>query len=181
MTATPEFSKVVSSIGKDFLAFSKKMGDGLFMEVHVERFNDDVVIKLTHGDCETPIVNAYAKNLKKRFGFITDGEGEEFAVDLMVPVSRLRDLVDALENSKKKLAKEFNTVVFTGTLTVSRAEAVKAAEKAGFKVGKSVTKKTDYLVVGDNPGTKEDTARDLGVKVLTEPQWVRLLKKSAPK
>jgi DNA ligase (NAD+) len=91
-------------------------------------------------------------------------------------------MAEALNNpSKTKLAKEFNTVVFTGAMTVSRAEAKAAAEGAGFKVAGTVSRNTDYVVTGDNPGSNEQKAHDLGVKVLTEAQWARLLKKSAPK
>jgi NAD-dependent DNA ligase len=182
MPQSPDFSSLTSAIEKDFAAFSRDMGDGLDVAVHIDQFGAETVIKITHGDCETPIVNAYAKNLKKRFGFITDGEGEEFAVDLVIPTARADDMAAALGNpSKQKITPEFNTVAFTGTLTVSRAEAIKTAKRAGFRVANSISKEVDYLVAGDNPGAKEDKARALGVKILTEPQWTRLLKKSRPK
>jgi len=68
------------------------------------------------------------------------------------------------------------TVVFTGTLlTVTRDEAKARAEQLGAKVAGSVSRKTDYVVAGDSAGSKLDKARDLGVTVLTEPEWLALI------
>jgi DNA ligase (NAD+) len=64
------------------------------------------------------------------------------------------------------------TVVFTGTLeTMSRDEAEAQAERLGAKVTKSVSKKTDFLVVGADAGSKAAKAAELGVKTLTEAEW----------
>jgi DNA ligase (NAD+) len=64
------------------------------------------------------------------------------------------------------------TVVFTGTLeTMSRDEAEAQAERLGAKVTKSVSKKTDFVVVGADAGSKATKAVDLGVKTLTEAEW----------
>lgn len=68
-------------------------------------------------------------------------------------------------------------IVFTGTLarwTRSQAEAL--ARSAGGVAGDSVTKKTTYLVAGESPGSKLEKARKLGVKVLTEAEFGRLVK-----
>uniref|UniRef100_UPI002FD8A2CB BRCT domain-containing protein n=1 Tax=Elioraea tepidiphila TaxID=457934 RepID=UPI002FD8A2CB len=64
------------------------------------------------------------------------------------------------------------TVVFTGTLaTMTRDEAEAMAERLGAKVTKSVSKKTDFVIVGADAGSKAAKAAELGVRTLTEQEW----------
>lgn len=64
------------------------------------------------------------------------------------------------------------TMVFTGTLeTMTRPEAEDRAERLGAKVTKSVSKKTDFVVVGADAGSKAAKAAELGVRILTEAEW----------
>jgi DNA ligase (NAD+) len=68
------------------------------------------------------------------------------------------------------------TVVFTGTLeTMTRSEAKARAESLGAKVAGSVSKKTDYVVVGADAGSKAKKAEELGVETLTEQAWRDLI------
>jgi len=63
-------------------------------------------------------------------------------------------------------------LVFTGTLeTMTRPEAEARAETLGAKVTKSVSKKTDFVVVGADAGSKAAKATELGVRILTEAEW----------
>jgi DNA ligase (NAD+) len=68
------------------------------------------------------------------------------------------------------------TVVFTGTLTtMSRDEAKARAQSLGAKVAGSVSAKTDYVVAGADAGAKLTKARELGVAVLSEAEWIALI------
>mgnify|MGYP000052548287 CR=1 FL=1 len=68
------------------------------------------------------------------------------------------------------------TLVFTGTLpTLGRAEAKTMSQDVGAKVSGSVNKKTDYVVAGAEAGSKLDKAQQLGVKVIDEAEFLRLL------
>jgi DNA ligase (NAD+) len=68
------------------------------------------------------------------------------------------------------------TVVFTGTLeTMTRQEAKARAEALGANVAGSVSKRTDYVVVGADAGSKAAKARELGVATLTEAEWTALV------
>ncbi|MCZ6482878.1 MAG: NAD-dependent DNA ligase LigA [Alphaproteobacteria bacterium] len=68
------------------------------------------------------------------------------------------------------------TVVFTGTLaTMTRAEAKAKAESLGAKVASSVSKKTDYVVVGADAGSTAKKAAALGVTMLSEAEWLELI------
>jgi DNA ligase (NAD+) len=66
------------------------------------------------------------------------------------------------------------TIVFTGVLSIERSDAKSAVEAAGGKVTGSVSRKTDYVVVGADPGSKLDKARELGVTILTEDNFRKL-------
>jgi len=69
------------------------------------------------------------------------------------------------------------TFVLTGTLAnLSRDEAKKLIESSGGKVSGSISKKTTYLVAGDDPGSKLAKAQELGVTVLNEQQLLELIK-----
>ncbi|MDO4179398.1 MAG: NAD-dependent DNA ligase LigA [Phascolarctobacterium sp.] len=71
------------------------------------------------------------------------------------------------------------TLVFTGTLpTLGRAEAKTMAQDVGAKVSGSVSKKTNYVIAGEEAGSKLDKARELGVEIIDETTFLEMLGKN---
>jgi DNA ligase (NAD+) len=98
------------------------------------------------------------------------GEMRELGVRILLSGIK-KDVVSSTVISGK-------TFVFTGTLpNLSRDEAKEMARTLGGEISSSVSKKTDYLVTGADPGSKLEKARDLGVKVIDEAEFLLLVKK----
>ncbi len=82
--------------------------------------------------------------------------------------------VEKIDNTKEGIFGK--TFVFTGELdSFSRSEAAKMIEKFGGKEVKSVSKNTNYVVVGTSPGSKYDKALKLGIEILNEKEFLELL------
>ncbi|MDW8467414.1 MAG: NAD-dependent DNA ligase LigA [Chloroherpetonaceae bacterium] len=67
------------------------------------------------------------------------------------------------------------TFVFTGALSVTRDEATRMVLERGGKVASSVSKKTDYVVAGEEAGSKLAKAKELGIRVLSEQEFMQML------
>jgi DNA ligase (NAD+) len=103
--------------------------------------------------------------------FFAEPHNVDVVVDLLKEV-RPRPL-EAVDHASPVSGK---TVVFTGTLErMTRSEAKAKAERLGAKVAGAVSKNTDYVVAGPGAGSKLKNAKDLGVTVLTEDEWLKLL------
>jgi DNA ligase (NAD+) len=82
--------------------------------------------------------------------------------------------IEKIQIGNKLAGKSF---VFTGTLpTLEREAAQEMVRKAGGEVSSSVSKNTTYLVAGESAGSKLDKARELGVTILTEDEFLKMLK-----
>jgi DNA ligase (NAD+) len=95
-------------------------------------------------------------------------------------LARLRSLGIAPHGQSTRVASDHpfsgKTLVLTGTLTaITRGAATERIRAVGGNVSSSVSKKTDFLVVGENAGSKLDEARKHGVKELSEAEFLELL------
>lgn len=119
--------------------------------------------------------------------YLIDGVGEAMAEEI-IGFFQARNNQAVLENllaevkvgeyvsNVKQSAVTDKVVVFTGSLTkFTRDEAKATAESLGAKVASSVSKNTDYVIAGEAAGSKLKKASELGVKVLTEDQWLDLI------
>ena len=94
-------------------------------------------------------------------------------------VSRLLDKVEVEQviPTKKTGVLSGKSIVFTGSLqTMSRSVAQEKARLAGANINDSVSKNTDIVVVGANPGSKAEKAKKLGVKILSEKELLNIMK-----
>jgi len=115
-----------------------------------------------------------------------DGIGDEMAESYLefmrvnlATVTKLQELIDPTAPQKREEAKENpfkgKTVVLTGTMSESRGKIKEMLESLGAKVSGSVSKKTDFLIYGEDAGSKYDKAVKLGVATLTEEQMREMI------
>ncbi len=94
-------------------------------------------------------------------------------------LKRLLSVIEVLKPEKKIAVGKVagRTFVLTGTLpTLSRDEAKELVRKAGAEISSSVSAKTDYVLAGEEAGSKLDKAKELGVKIISEAEFLRLIK-----
>ncbi len=134
-------------------------------------------LKLVKGDEETKLeMDALDQIGDTVIESLSDYFGEAHnrkRVERLAEQVRIRDA----EKPRADSAVAGKTVVFTGTLEkMTRDEAKASAERLGAKVSGSVSKKTDYVVAGPGAGSKLTDAKKLGVAVLTEDDWLKLIR-----
>lgn len=104
-----------------------------------------------------------------------DAENAENRI-VLDELGKVLDIEEIAAPSASDSAVAGKTVVFTGTLTtMTRGEAKAKAESLGAKVSGSVSKKTDYVVVGADAGSKAKKAQELGVEILSEEAWQTMI------
>jgi DNA ligase (NAD+) len=94
---------------------------------------------------------------------------EAHNLDTLAALESCLTIEDAVSAADSELAGK--TIAFTGTLGMARPEAKARAESLGAKVTESVSKKTDFVVVGSDAGSKEKKARELGLRILSEEEF----------
>lgn len=102
--------------------------------------------------------------------WFADVQNKKLTDDLLAHVA-----IEEMERKRTDTPLSGKSLVFTGTLpNLGRDEAKDMARKAGAKIVSSVSKKTDYVVVGADPGSKAQKAAELGVPVLDEAAFEKL-------
>jgi DNA ligase (NAD+) len=106
---------------------------------------------------------------------LADFFAEKHNLDTLDELAALLTIEDAAPAAGADGALAGKTVVFTGALgRMTRPEAKARAEALGAKVTDSVSKKTDFVVLGADAGSKAKRAAELGVRTLTEDEWIAL-------
>ena len=133
---------------------------------------------------------AAADNGSEAFSDLTniDGIGPSVATDLIEFFHEEHNRVVVAELEEQLIIKDYiasdisssplagKTMVFTGSMqSMSRGEAKSRAENLGAKVAGSVSKKTNFVIIGADAGSKALKAEELGVKILTEEDWLTLV------
>lgn len=134
------------------------------------------------GDLDN-IMNASAEQISEIDGFggvmaqsVYNAFHEEHMIEL---IKRLKECGINTKYEKIQIDDRFagKTFVLTGTLpTLKRSEAKALIEKYGGKASGSVSKKTDYVLAGEEAGSKLDKAQQLGIEIITEEQFKYMIK-----
>ncbi|MDD5033920.1 MAG: NAD-dependent DNA ligase LigA [Methylococcaceae bacterium] len=124
-------------------------------------------------------INGIGQNMARDIvAFFHEKQNREILDRLLLPGEGMPALLTVVDFEPPQTVSPVagKTVVFTGSLeTMSRNEAKARAESLGANVAGSVSKKTDYVVVGADAGSKEKKARELGLTLLSEQQWLELI------
>ena len=137
----------------------------------------EACLRLVRGDAETRLeMDALDQIGDTVIDSLTEYFGEAHNRDRVERLAAQVQILDA-EKPRADSAVAGKTVVFTGTLEqMTRDEAKASAERLGAKVSGSVSKKTDYVVAGPGAGSKLAEAKKHGVTVLTEDEWLKLIR-----
>ncbi len=190
---------------KDELAGLDRMAEKSAQNLidQIEKSKDTTLARFLHALGIPQVGEATAQLLADQFGSIDDildakretleqihGIGPAMAEDIyeFFHEKHNREAIRALVKAgirwpkparvKKSSALAGKTFVLTGGLaTMTRDEAKRKLQELGAKVSGSVSKKTDYVIVGEEPGSKADKASELGVEMLDEKEFLKLIGK----
>lgn len=101
---------------------------------------------------------------------------EQHNIEIIEKLLKYITIEEFIDNIKNDSPLSGKTVVFTGTLQqMTRSEAKAKAQSLGAKVAGSVSKNTDYVIVGTDAGSKAKTAQELGLTILTEIEFLSMI------
>jgi len=131
-------------------------------------------------------INEFLKNMNNKDRLLLiDGLGPKAINSLLnffkgknnlLTVNKLRGIIKVNDFKKINKLSFFNNknIIFTGTLKkMSREECKYLAHQLGAKITSSVSKNTDFLIVGEKPGSKLKKAKELKINILTEKDWIK--------
>ena len=102
--------------------------------------------------------------------------GDQVNCSIVEALSKVVNITDYIE-LKKVTEVTDKTIIFTGSLNkMTRSEAKAKAENLGMKVLSSISKNTDYVVAGEDAGSKLSKAQELNLNILSEDEWLKLIK-----
>ena len=165
-----ETAKTLAKNYKTFDNFQKNIIQASDKEIDNNSYKELVSIDGMGDIAVQDLINYFVDNNEKISDLVLELDIQEYQI-----------------NTTKSMISD-KTIVFTGTLTkMKRDEAKTLAEKLGAKISSSISKKTDFLICGENAGSKAKKAKDLGVSILTEQEFINIEekafsgKKTAPK
>lgn len=105
--------------------------------------------------------------------------GNDYNLKVIRELTNLIEISDFIPTFSVQSKLAGKTIVFTGTLEkMSRGEAKTKAESLGANVSNSISKKTDYVIAGNSAGSKLKKASDLGISVISENDWFKIIDES---
>ncbi len=112
---------------------------------------------------------------KSIYDWFQDKNNQNYLKKLLKEIKITNEEIQEIQSSKKQIFKA-QKFVLTGTLnSFSRDEAKKIIRKLGGEISSTISKKTDFLLIGENPGSKLQKAKSIGVKVITEQEFIDLI------
>ena len=190
---------------KDELADLERMAEKSAQNLldQIEKSKDTTLARFLYALGVPQVGEATAQLLADHFGSLDEildakretleqihGVGPNMAEDIyeFFHEKHNRDVIRALvkagihwpkpERAKKSSALAGKSFVLTGGLSsMTRDEAKRQLQELGAKVSGSVSKKTDYVIVGEEPGSKADKAKELGVTMLNEKEFLKMIGK----
>jgi len=107
---------------------------------------------------------------------IKDWFSQKENIDFLKSLEKVGVKIKVEEREKKPAILAGKTFVFTGELdSMTRKEASEKVKELGGKVSSSVSRKTDFVVVGKNPGSKYEKAKQLGIKIINEEEFLKMI------
>jgi DNA ligase (NAD+) len=120
-----------------------------------------------------------------------EGIGNKILIDIthffecqqnVTTINKLLNILDITDfkESSHSTTLSGQIIVFTGSLAnISRSEIKAQAEKMGAKVSSSVSSSTNLVVAGDKAGSKLKKAIELGIKIISEDEWIKIVKEES--